>query len=127
MSEAETPALLRARHFSALCDLDEAGQAGFRQVARQQSRRGTMRWNGSPDGLRAGRVTIDLVWIGDGGSVMRLVAGLALPVAVRAGLEFSGRPPFQPLVRHLGNTPIDAPWGRCPHAHGESVGTRRVS
>ena len=27
MSEAETPALLRARHFSALCDLDEAGRA----------------------------------------------------------------------------------------------------
>ncbi|MBP9145835.1 MAG: serine/threonine protein kinase [Thermoanaerobaculia bacterium] len=27
MSEAESPALLRARHFSALCDLDEAGRA----------------------------------------------------------------------------------------------------
>jgi len=27
MSEVETPALLRARHFSALCDLDEAGRA----------------------------------------------------------------------------------------------------
>jgi hypothetical protein len=27
MTEAESPALLRARHFSALCDLDEAGRA----------------------------------------------------------------------------------------------------